>query len=103
MKPVRLREVAERDIEQAFSYYLKEAGPGLAVEFIAALDAMWAQLESHPASGSPRYAEQLDLPGLRASLTERFPYVALYVERNNHIDVLRVLHQQQDIPAHLQA
>lgn len=103
MKPVRLREVAESDIEQAFSYYLREAGSGVAIAFIAALDAVWAQLESHPASGSPRYAEQLDLPGLRASLTERFPYVALYVERDDYIDVLRLLHQQQDIPAHLQA
>ncbi|HEX7799052.1 MAG TPA: type II toxin-antitoxin system RelE/ParE family toxin [Asticcacaulis sp.] len=103
MKPARLRQVAERDVEQAFSYYLQEAGPALAVDFIAAVDAALARMAAHPAAGSPRYAEQLDLPCLRSWLVERFPYVALYVECDDHIDVLRVLHQQQDIPAHMQA
>jgi toxin ParE1/3/4 len=32
----------------------------------------------------------------------RYPYLLFYVERQDHIDVWRVLHSQRDIPAWLQ-
>jgi toxin ParE1/3/4 len=32
---------------------------------------------------------------------QRYPYLVFYVERDDHIDVWRVLHGQRDIPAWL--
>ena len=55
----------------------------------------------HPASGSPRYAHELDLPDLRFWPLKRYPCLVFYVERRDHIDVWRVLHGQRDIPAWL--
>jgi toxin ParE1/3/4 len=53
---------------------------------------------AHPASGSPRYAHLLDLPGLRVWPIRRFPYLVFYVERDDAVAIWRVLHTRRDIP-----
>ena len=101
-KPVVLRERARRDVEAAVEHYLAEASADVALTFIDALEAAFLRMGAHPASGSPRYARELDLPGLRASLVTGFPYLVFYVEGEAAVDVWRVLHAARDIPAWLQ-
>ena len=98
-KPVVLRERARRDIDEAVEHYLGEAGPAVALEFIDALEDARRRIGEQPAAGSPRYAHELDIPGLRSRTVRRFPYLVFYVERSADIDVWRVLHGAQDIPA----
>ena len=98
-KPVVLRERARRDIDEAIEHYLSEAGPALALDFIDALDDTRRLIGERPASGSPRHAQELDIPGLRFQSVGRFPYLVFYVEREAEIDVWRVLHGARDIPA----
>jgi toxin ParE1/3/4 len=101
-KPVVPRELAHRDAEAAVDYYLTEAGPRTAIGFVEALQNAYRSLSEHPAAGSPRYAEELALPGLRHWILKRYPYLVFYVERADHIDVWRVLHAHRDIPARMQ-
>ncbi len=54
-----------------------------------------------PALGSPRYASELALPGLRSLATKGFPYLVFYIDRDDHIDVWRVLHARRDIPSRM--
>lgn len=97
--PIVPRDVANRDVDDAIAYYLREAGEAVALGFIDALEQAYAHIGRHPASGSPRHAHELGLPGLRAWPLTRYPFVVFYVERPDHIDVWRVLHGQRDIPA----
>jgi len=101
-KPVVPRELANQDIDDAIAYYLGEGAEQAAFGFIDALEQAYAQIARHPASGSPRYAHELNLPGLRFCPLARYPYLVFYVERPQHIDVWRVLHSQQNIPAWMQ-
>ena len=101
-RPVIPRELANRDVEDILAHYLSEAGEAVALGFIDALQQAYTHMGRHPATGSPRYAHELDLPGLRAWSLTRYPYLVFYVEREDHIDVWRVLHAQRDIPAWLQ-
>ena len=101
-KPVVLREAARRDIDEALDYYLQAAGDRVALRFIDAAEANFRSIGQSPAAGSPRYAHELNLPGLRCRILKRFPYLVFYVEREDHIDVWRVLHAKRDIPAWLQ-
>jgi toxin ParE1/3/4 len=55
-----------------------------------------------PATGAPRYAHALNLPGLRSWPLKRHPYLVFYVQRADPIDVWRVLHGSRDIPARMQ-
>ncbi len=101
-KSVRLRELARRDVEAAIKYYVREAGSDVAQGFIDALRRAYRTIADHPAAGSPRYAHELALPGLRGHGLKRYPYLVFYVERDDHIDVWRVLHAHRDIPAWMQ-
>jgi toxin ParE1/3/4 len=98
-KPVIPRSEANRDVEAAIEHYLSEDAERAAVGFIAALERAYAHISRHPATGSPRYAHELNLPGLRSWPLTRYPHLVFFVERENHIDVWRVLHGRRDIPA----
>ena len=100
-RPVIPREFANRDVDEAIKYYLSEDARQAVLGFIAALEQAYLHIGRHPATGSPRYAHELDLPGLRSWPLTRYPYLIFYIERGDHIDVWRVLHAQRDIPAWL--
>ncbi len=97
-KPVVQRQLAVADVDNALGFYLREAGDRVALQFIDALEAAFALMESHPAAGSPRYDLELGLPGIRVLPVGPFPYLIFYVERSETVDVWRVLHAQSDIP-----
>lgn len=98
MKRAIQRALAQQDIITAFEHYLTVAGPAIATGFVGELDATLQHIERFPSSGSLRYAELLDVEGLRFVVINRFPYLLFYFERDDHLDVVRVLHQHQDIP-----
>ena len=98
-KPVVLRERARRDIDEAVEHYLAEAGPSVALAFIDALEDAFRLIGEQPAAGSPRYAHELDIPGLRFRPTGKFPYLVFHVEGEAEVEVWRVLHGTRDIPA----
>jgi toxin ParE1/3/4 len=101
MKPITLRKVAEGDIEKAFIYYLNEAGSNLALSFVDTMDQALTHISTHPLSGSTRLAQYMGVEGLRHWGLSRFPYTLIYIENKDHVDVIRVLHQQSDIPLQL--
>ena len=65
VKPVVRRRRARQDVEAAAGYYAAEADETVVVNFIAAMEQALDHISHHPASGSPRYAQGLDLPDLR--------------------------------------
>ena len=77
-KPVVLRERARRDIDEAVEHYLAEAGEAVALDFIDALEDARRQIGEQPATGSPRYAHELDIPGLRFRTVGKFPHLRIW-------------------------
>ena len=98
-KPVIPREQANRDVDEAIGHYVSEGGEQAALGFIDALEQGYAHIGRHPATGSPRYAQELNLPGLRFWPLSRYRYLVFYVERPDHVDVWRVLHAASDLAA----
>ncbi len=92
---------ASADIVSALDYYLSEA-PHAAEGFINALERAVGQIERQPGIGSPRYAHELDIPGLRHWPLTRYPYALFYLEHEDRVDVIRLVHMSRDIPASLQ-
>jgi toxin ParE1/3/4 len=97
-KPVVPRELAKQDVEDVLAYYMAENAEAATLGFIDALAQTYAHIGRHPATGSPRYAHELNLAGLRFWRLTRYPYLVFYVERSDHIDVWRVVQGQRDIP-----
>ena len=98
-KAVIPRELASRDVDEAIDHCLGEGAVKAALDFVEALEKAYTHIARQPASGSPRYAHELNLPGLRCWPLTRFPYLVFYFERDDCVDVWRVLHGQRDVPA----
>ncbi len=101
-KSVVTRELASRDVEVAIDYYLAENAEQAALDFINALEHAYTHIGRNPATGSPRYAHELNLHGLRFWPLGKFPFLVFYVERPKYVDVWRILHAQRDIAAWIQ-
>lgn len=99
--PLRLRPAARSDVRTVAAHYAVEAGEPVALAFVEAVERAFAHLRAHPTSGSLRYERLTGLPGLRAWPIRRFPYLLLYFDRADHLDVARLLHMSRDIPASL--
>ncbi|MEK0086126.1 type II toxin-antitoxin system RelE/ParE family toxin [Benzoatithermus flavus] len=101
-KPVVPREQARQDVEDAVANDLAEDAEAAAFGFIDALGKAYRHIGRHPATGSPHYAHELNLLGLRSWPLTRYPYLVFYVDHPDHVDVWRVLHEQLDISAWMQ-
>jgi toxin ParE1/3/4 len=101
MKVARLREIAQRDIDDAIEYYFGEGGESLALRFVDDLERALALISQYPAAGSPRVGYELQLPGVRARSLRDFPFLVFYAEQVDFVDVWRVLHGRRDVPAWL--
>jgi toxin ParE1/3/4 len=98
VKPVVPRAQADRDVDDAVAYYLNEGSEQAALGFIDALEQAYGHIRRHPGTGSPRYAHELSMPGVRCWPMSRYPFLIFYVERPGHVEVWRVLHDS-DVPA----
>lgn len=101
-KPVIPTRLARQDVEDELTYYLVDEGSEqAALGFIAEIEHAYAHLAKHPNIGSPRYAYELDIPGLRSWPLDRYPHVIFYLERKDYVEVWRVLNGKRDIPSWL--
>ena len=94
MKPAKLRRSAEQDLIEAARYYAQEGGLALGERMF---DAALKQIQRMPAMGSPRLGRLCEVPGLRSWRVGDFPYQWFYFERSDHLDVVRLLGDRQDI------
>lgn len=99
MKPIVLRAQARQDVDDAINWYLEQEAEAAASGFVDALERAYQHIARQPATGSPRYGHELGLAGMRFWPLTRYPHLVFYIERDDHIQVWRVLHGQRDIPA----
>ena len=97
-KPVQLRESAAADLDSAADHYRNEADVTVAVRVIDAVQRATRRISRNPHVGTLRLAYELDIPELRSFPVDRFPYIMFYIERDDHVDVWRILHTRRDIP-----
>lgn len=55
----------------------------------------------HPAIGSPRLEVELGIPGVRVFALRTYPYVIIYFDTPEYVDVRHLLHSSRGIPARL--
>jgi toxin ParE1/3/4 len=88
---------ARRDLERASDFYEDTAGPEVVRRFLEAARMAFREIGARPGAGSPRYGEKLRAPHLRTRRVSRFPYLIFYVESEDVIEVMRVLHEKRDV------
>jgi toxin ParE1/3/4 len=71
----------------------------MAVQLVAATIAALDWIEVEPGIGSPTLGKVLGIPALRTWQVMKFPRVWLYFERDDHVDIVRLLGERQEIAA----
>ncbi len=100
--PLVRRAQADLDVIDALDHCLTES-VSAAEGFVAALEKAYRHIQRAPATGSPRWAHELNIPGLRSWPCSPYPQLVFYMQRPERIEVWRVLHGKRDIPVWLQA
>ncbi len=103
MKPARLRPAAEADLLVMAQWYGERGGEVLAVRFFDEARGALQQVENMPTMGSPRLGIQSEHPAMRSWPLQHFPVRWFYFEREDHLDVVRIPGERQDIVAILTA
>ena len=80
-------------------YYAQEGGPELGERVFDAAVAALEPIERTPPTGSSRLGQLCDIPGLRSWRVTGFPMQWLYFEATDHLDVVRLVGDRQDILA----
>ncbi len=101
IKRVVRRARADRDIEEAIDRYLEERADAAARGFVECLQRTLNHISRFSGSGSPKYGIELDIDGLRSPPMQRYPYVVFYIDHEEAVEIVRVLHGQRDIPSSL--
>ena len=97
MTTVRLRPLAEADLVVRTHYYRSQRGDGLGERFFdAAIEAL-GSIARMPGAGSPRAGELCGIPGLRVRGIDGFPCGWFYFTSADHVDVVRLLADSQDL------
>ena len=99
MKPALVRPQALLDQRGEVRYDRKEGGTRLAVNVAKASNAALDQIELVPGMGSPTLGNRLGMPGLRTWRVARFALLWCCFERRDHLDVVRLLGDRQNIAA----
>ena len=102
MKRAHLRPLAEADLLEATRHCVTEGRVELAERMfdaaIASLEPI-EPIERMPGMGSPRLGQLCEIPGLRSRRVTEFPMQWLYFEAEDHLEVVRLLGDRQDILA----
>ena len=99
MTTTRLRPLAEADLVERTRYYRLEGGDQLGERFFGAAIAALDAIGRMPGAGSPRVEELCGVPGLRFRSVAGFPCGWFYFIAADHVDVVRLLAEAQDLPA----
>ncbi len=102
MKPLRLREQARRDADEAAAWYADRGGLALELAFADALEVAYDLIRRHPAIGATRHAGHV--PGLPAPLRfvslKRFEHhLVYYLDLPDHVEIVRLWHAARGLAA----
>ncbi len=97
-KPINIYPLASAEIDDIAEYIAAESLEA-ATRFLESAEQTFSRISEQPGIGSSRYAHIAYLDGLRFWPVPCFEkYLVFYIERQDRIDVLRVLHGSRDIP-----
>ena len=89
--------LAEQDLVERTRYYATAEDGHLADRFFVATIEAVRSAEDMPGIGSALVGERIGIPELRRVGVEGFPCGWFFFERSDHLDVVRLLADEQDL------
>src|SRR4051812_29616862 len=95
-KAIGIRPQVYHDIADSAGFIGRNS-PGAADRFMSAYDATFQLISQAPHVGEVVPSASPRLSGMQVFRVQGFPHVALYIERDNSIEILRVVHGARDL------
>lgn len=89
-KPLIVGAEAEVDVGEAYGWY-EDQRPGLGAQFVLCVEAVIASIERNP-----RIYPIIYRGIVRRALTQRFPYAVFFVEGEQSVVVIGVIHAKRN-------
>ncbi|MDZ4842791.1 MAG: type II toxin-antitoxin system RelE/ParE family toxin [Hyphomicrobium aestuarii] len=86
---LRIRPEARVDLLDAVRWY-EDRETGLGAALVSEIDAVFHRVALGPSRFRTAYR------GLRVALSHRFPYAVYYLEEDDDVVILAILHQRRD-------
>jgi toxin ParE1/3/4 len=99
VKPARLRPAAQQDLVALSLWSADKGGAPLAARVFDAARAALKPIQRMSGLGAPALAESVGMPGLWHWGVDGFAVRWFYLEREDHLDVLRLLGERQSMAA----
>jgi len=90
---------AEADLVDNVSWYVEQRAVELGGRVFDAAHGSLATVQAQPGFGSPAIGQRCGLPGLRSWRVKGFPLRWFYFDRDDCIDVIRLLADRQEVAA----
>ena len=97
-KSIALNPRADFDIDDVLSHYQAQQAFQAGESFLTELAKCLTFVQTFPKAGSLRLGYEVGRRNIRTWPMNKFPFLLLYREAQNKVDILRVLHQSSDIP-----
>jgi toxin ParE1/3/4 len=97
-KKLILLDFANRDADKIIKNTVGEYGIDVSMKLIDELEKSLNRIGRYPKLGSLRVGQEISFDNLRSYALKKAPYVIFYLEHEEYIGVIRILHQKQDIP-----
>jgi len=89
MLPLAFHPEVHAEVDDAFRWYQNERA-GLGIEFMQALDEVFARLQRQPKISRIVYQD------VRRVMPKRFPYVVFYRPLSDRVEIVAVQHARRD-------
>lgn len=97
-KAFSIRPLADAEFDAALNWYLAEAGTAAALRFLDAVQAAHDLIAQASGVGAPGLGLEMGMQGLRTWRIAGFPYLVLYLDDENSVEIVRFLHAFRDVP-----
>ena len=87
------------DVAAQAHYLASAASRAVALRFLNDFDAALVRLREFPRIGTLWPSDNPELQGLRRLQMRTFPVSIFYLDREPHVEIVRVLHGNRDLPA----
>ena len=87
--PLRIRPEATAELNEAWNWY-EERREGLGDESLGCVEVAFASVQRNPKAHTRLEGR------IRQAIVRRFPYVVLFVEYPDYVEVLAVFHTSRD-------
>ena len=94
---LRRHKLADKDIIAAIDFYNDALAYQASTKFLDAIEKALRFILAFPEAGSSRLSEILELEQFKTWPLTKFPFLVVYIVKDESIEIVRLIHQKRDL------